>query len=114
MTGSPSRGSSARTNGDGRRSETPRDRLLLASRPVLLALHVIPRWVLIGVFSALLLLGLFGPQWPAVVALAVLVLVLGWVLALQGVSNGRFPAPLRIALLAALVVILLLRATGHG
>jgi hypothetical protein len=44
----------------------------------------------------------------------VLVLVLGWVLALQGVSNGRFPAPLRIALLAALVVILLLRATGHG
>ncbi len=43
-----------------------------------------------------------------------LVLILGWVLALQGVSNGRFPAPLRVALLGALVVILVLRATGHG
>jgi len=114
MTGSPSPNRSARKDHAGGRPEIPRERLLLASRPVLLALHVIPRWVLIGVFAALLLVGLFGPQWPAVVCLAVLVLILGWVLALQGVSNGRFPAPLRVALLAALVVILVLRATGHG
>lgn len=86
----------------------------MASRGVLLVLHGIPRWVLIGVFAALVLVGLFGPQWPAVTALAVLALVLGWVLALQGLGNGRFPAPLRLALLAALVVILVLRSTGHG
>ena len=93
---------------------TSRERLLVASRPVLLVVHAMPRWVLIGVLATLVLVGLFGPQWPAVAALAVLVLTLGWLLALQGLGSGRFPAPLRLACLAALVVILMLRATGHG
>ena len=93
---------------------TARERLLLSSRPVLLVVHAMPRWLLIGALAVLMLLGLFGPQWPAVAALAVLVLILGWLLAVQGLGNGRFPAPLRLACLAALVVFLVLRASGHG
>lgn len=114
MPGSPSADRSPRTDGEGGRSDTTRERLLLASRPVLLVLHATPRWVLIGVLAALVLVGLFGPQWPAVAALAVLVLILAWLLAMQGLGDGRFPAPLRLASLAALVVIVALRATGHG
>jgi hypothetical protein len=113
MPGPPSSDRSPGTNPGAGRTVT-RERLLLASRPVLVVLHTIPRWVLIGVFAALVLLGLFGPQWPAVAALAVLVLILAWLLALQGVGNGRFPAPLRLASIALLVVILALRATRHG
>jgi hypothetical protein len=113
MPGSPRPDPPGDARGAGR-PEDFRERLLVASRPALLVLRTIPRWVLIGALAALMLVGLFGPQWPAVAALAVLVLILGWLLALQGVGNGRFPAPLRLAALAALVVILVLRAAGHG
>jgi hypothetical protein len=113
MPASPSPDGSTRRSGDTQ-TGTGRERLLLASRPALLVVHATPRWVLIGVLGALVLLGFFGPQWPAVAALAVLVLLLAWLLAMQGLGNGRFPAPLRLASLGALVVILALRATGHG
>jgi hypothetical protein len=91
-----------------------RERLLLVSRPALLVLRTVPRWLLIGVLAALMLVGLFGPRWFAVTALGVLVVILGWLLAMQGLGDGRFPAPLRVVSLLALVVILVLRATGHG
>ena len=114
MPGSARSPGSPRGGTDDRTGTTARERLLVASRPALLVVHATPRWVLIGVLAALVLVGFFGPQWPAVAALTVLVLLLAWLLAMQGLGNGRFPAPLRLASLAALVVILVLRATGHG
>jgi hypothetical protein len=93
---------------------TTSERLLLASRPVLLAVQRMPRWLLTGALVVLVLLGLFGPRWPAVAALAVLVVLLGWVLALLGLDNSRFPAPLRLLAFAGLLLVLVLRATGHG
>jgi hypothetical protein len=91
-----------------------RERVLLASRHLLLALHRIPRWVLTGILVLLILVGLFGPQWPAVMALAVIVAILGWLVAMQGLSGGRLPVVLRIGSLVVLAVVLVLRATGHG
>lgn len=91
---------------------TLRARLADASVPFLQAVARAPRFVVTGLFTVLVLLGLFAPRWVATASLAVLVVVLGWLLVLMGRDGGSTRTGLRIGSFVLLAVVLVVRAAG--
>jgi hypothetical protein len=89
-----------------------RARLEAASFAPLAALHRLPRWLLPVVLAAMLVAGLVLPA-PFAVLLLVVAAFLGWLLALSWpLIDGRGRL-LRALAVLALVVIAVLRLTGH-
>jgi hypothetical protein len=91
-----------------------RERLARTSVPLLAMLDRIPRFVVTLALALLLLIGLFGPRWVATVCLAIVTLVLGWLIALIGLTGGTGRAVLRISSLVILLALLVARAAGAG
>lgn len=102
------------TDPAGQRTGGRRDRLASVSAPALRMVARSPRYLLTGVFTALVLVGLFGPRWVAAGSLSVLVIVLGWLLVLMGTTGGTGRTALRIGSLVLIAVVLAVRAAGVG
>ena len=80
-----------------------------SARPLVL-LHQLPRWVVPILAAGLLVVGLAVPGWPAAAALVLVAAFLGWLAALSGPAlnpNGRL---LRLAAVAGVLVLAVLRA----
>jgi uncharacterized protein DUF6703 len=92
----------------GRRSH--RGRLEQASAAPLVYLRQFPRWMLPLVTAALLVAGLAAHGWPAVAALAVLAVCLGWLAALSWPGLHGPGRLLRVAVVACVLALAVAQA----
>jgi uncharacterized membrane protein len=106
------RGNPARSGNPARRaaaaaqpSSPGRSSLERASRPWLVRLSSIPRWLLLVITLAVLLAGLFLPGVAGGVFLLVLAAFLGWLAVLSWPALGIWPRVLRAATVVLVVAV---------
>lgn len=88
-------------------SSTPswRGRIEAASRPLLIRMAALPRWVLPVALLTLLLVGVLIPALPGTLALLLVTLILLWLLLLSWPALRPSGRVLRIAVIALLLYI---------
>ena len=86
-----------------------RDWLAPRSAPLLRLLARQPRWLPAAVAAGLLLGGLFAPGVAGALLLILLVVLLGWLFALSWPAVHGAPRAIRLATIAALVVVAILK-----